>query len=238
MERVSRGKRREHEKLLARRAEDEATARELSERYEAEKVEDEQKLREAVAAGRKAPKAKAPATEEALAEARTRLEVAEALVAESGKALVADLTDADLEAALADLDKSSREVIAKLPPRAAALVADMRRCGEMTHEALWIGILQERRVHAPYRPSVAAATSQLRQAEQALMMAQEMIAAHHEEQAWRDAGPPQHHPPSRGYAPPAGSEITASRITTGELPRVTPSASVPVPRDSSSDEQS
>jgi hypothetical protein len=227
LERVAAGKRRHHETMLKRFTEAEAEVVELTERFERQRIADDEALRKALTRGGKPPAPKAPALEEKLTQARVTMETAGELVAESGRGLLADLNDADLQAALKTADEREREITATLPGQVAAVTAELQRLGAIADQAFWISGLLEQRYQAPYNPNIAFPSTQLRQARSALGEAEGQFRAHLTEQEWRDQGPPKHHPP-RMFAPEP-EQVTPGYVTGAELPQVAESATVPVP---------
>jgi hypothetical protein len=224
-QRADEKRRAEHERLVARFEEARAEVVELVGQVEAQKLADEAALRKALAAGRRPPGEKAVDLAAKLAASRRRLETTATMLRESGRSLVADLSDADLEAAMEDAEREARLLVEGLPGVAAEIRAVIRRSGELGFERNWIGRLHERRRQIPFRPSGAPASSRLADAAQAAIRLEESIQAEVSEREWRDAGPPQHRPPG-GYAPPAGTMLT----TTRELPVMTDAEGAPIER--------
>ena len=70
------------------------------------------------------PQPRAPALEQAAAEARRAREMAGRLVLESAARLAEKLSDADVEAAASEANEQAAEIVAGLPAMADALLAD------------------------------------------------------------------------------------------------------------------
>ena len=96
-------------------------------------------MREAVAAGEKAPKPKAPALEAAAEEAKRAHEMAGELVLESGGAIAAQFTDEDVKAAIAEAKEQAAELVASIPEMVEILLAELAEAGRLGGEAQWCG---------------------------------------------------------------------------------------------------
>jgi translation initiation factor IF-2 len=107
-------RRQAHERAVEAYAEA-AKARELAVKARQAAVDDEAALRKAVASGSKVPKPRAPAVEDAAAEAKRAAEAAGRLALESGAALAEPLSDDDVKAAIVAPLEQAAEIISTIP---------------------------------------------------------------------------------------------------------------------------
>jgi hypothetical protein len=203
--RVDEAKRVEHERLIAKFRDAGAKVVELRANLEQQRVDDETSLRDAIARAKRVPSPKAPAVQNDLEEAERALDGFGRMVMESASGLFADLDDDDLSAALAETRNAHDGIVDSMPGKVAELKAELDRAGALGSEVQWIGTLKQRRQQQPWRrPSYAPLSTFLSSAKQSLHRAEtelrgELTERHHRE------NPPHHPPPSRGFAPPAGT---------------------------------
>lgn len=112
---VAEERRAEHSRLLDTWQAAETQVADLAAKTEKVRAEDERALRAAVGRGKKPPAPKAPAVEAELDAARRTLDTAGQLLSESGRNLLADLTDDDLQLAIRETRRRAQEIVEKLP---------------------------------------------------------------------------------------------------------------------------
>jgi hypothetical protein len=204
-QRLDAEQRQAHERAVAAYAEAHGKARELAAKARQAALDDEQALRKAVSEGGKPPKPKAPALEQAAAEAQRAEEMAAVLVLESGRALAERLSDDDLEAVISEAKQQSAAIVATIPELVDRMLEELQEAGRLGAQAAWAGRLRERRIQAPWRPSSQPVSQRLSAAVQHAAELKTYAQAETSEREWKASGPPQHHAPPG--APPAGSWV-------------------------------
>jgi hypothetical protein len=190
-----------HERLAHGLAEAVGRAHEAAATARATTADDERALRAALTAGERPPKPKAPAAEQAAEQAKHEAVVAAELVIESGGELVRKFGDDEMSAAIGEAEQAAREVIARMPAQVDALHDALREVSELGGEARWLAQLLERRHQLPWRPTSAPYSQRMAQAGHYAAELAVYVAAELDEQAWRDAPPPEHTPPRGAPAP-------------------------------------
>jgi hypothetical protein len=150
--------RRQHERLVAARAETLAELKQLGATLPQARADDAAGLKRALRRGVKPPASKAPDVEVAVESLRTRAAAFDELVTESAQALLDSVGEERVAGAWQQAKELETTILARLPAKLRETLDELQRAAQAGGQRAWIGSLLRNGSASPFPPNQTART--------------------------------------------------------------------------------